>query len=187
MVNFVLSAVDSKDPYPRKWAVWADVQPAVNWYTLYGLVNDVPVQLSENRYSGDSLSGEVDLPDGVHTIYAGISMDGDPNANGTYSGSINVDGIVQQFSGFTATVLGGWQINVLNNKAVSFVKAPGSQSGGTGFMSKLTNIWNKTVVAVKDAANTDFVTHNWPWITIGVGLPIVGAGTVYYLKKKRRI
>lgn len=186
MVNIVAIASDPQDIHPRKWIMWYDYEPTTEWDSLASLqaedAVDKLIEIHESRYSGDTQTGQIDLPDGKHSIYFGISQDGGPSF-GTYSGTISFDGISKTFAGFDVNVIGKWDVNVKNNAVVSLV---GQSTPGVklGFLDKIKGGLMFVETEFKNGMTHEFIMAHWPYLAAGVAVPIVGGGTYLILKKK---
>jgi len=185
MVDIVAVASDQQDPYARKWIMWADFEPGPDWSRVAAVSEEdslaALIQINEDKHSGDTQSGSVDLPEGSHSIYFGVSQDGGSNF-GTYSGTISFDGISKSFAGFDNSVIGKWDVTVRGNKVVSITgdQTPGQKQS---FLDTIKGIPLKLQTELKNGMTHEFIMANWPWVALGVAVPVVAGGTYLYLTK----
>ena len=93
-----VTATDNADPTLRDWAVWVDTPPGA--YQGGGQWSATPVLYGQET-SGGTLSGNIPLAPGSHTLYFAPSATSQ-DAVGAYSGSLVVNGASYGFQNVTA-------------------------------------------------------------------------------------
>lgn len=153
MVNVTVQAVDPTDQYLRYWGILVDQVPGQGW--------DIPGPNVETHRTTNTMTKVLQLPDGKHTIYFVVSNPTGVQSIGTYSGTINIDGISQQFSGVDVAHPFAIDVNVSNNVATktgSSTQSGGAQGQLSNMTAKAKAFWaahkNKIIVGVAVAVPT---------------------------------